>query len=190
MTRHLLRTVMAGCATTWLLAGAAQAAGPTSDQQLVTEVRRALQGYVRLTVFDDVRFQVEDGHVRLLGSVNEPYRRTDLEKRVARVPGVKEVQNDLAVQPVSIVDDETRLRLYRRIYGSLTFAHYGTGPLAPVRIVVANGRVTLVGIVASRVDKMLLEIIAREEAPFGIDSQLQVDGEQRKEPLPAGGRQV
>jgi hypothetical protein len=50
--------------------------------------------------------------------------------------------------------------------------------------------VTLVGIVASRVDKMLLEVIAREEAPFGIDSQLQVDGEQRKEPLPAGGRQV
>ncbi len=189
MTRHLLRTVMAGCATL-LLAGAAQAAEPTSDQQLVSEVRRALQGYVHLTVFDDVRFQVEGGQVRLLGSVNQPYRRGDLEKRVAKLPGVKEVQNDLAVQPVSIVDNETRLRLYRRIYGSLTFAHYGSGPLAPVRIVVANGRVTLVGIVASRVDKMLLEVIAREEAPFGIESQLQVEGEQRQEPLPVGGRQV
>ena len=189
MTRHLLRTVMAACAT-WLLAGAVQAAEPTSDQQLVGEVRRALQGYVHLTVFDDVRFQVEGGQVRLLGSVNEPYRRTDLEKRVARVPGVTGVQNDLAVQPVSIMDNETRLRLYRRIYGSLEFAHYGSGALAPIRIVVANGRVTLVGTVASNVDKMLLGIIAREAAPFGVDNQLEVDGQQRKEPLPAGGRQV
>jgi osmotically-inducible protein OsmY len=180
---------MAGCAAL-LRAGVAQAADPASDQQLVQEVRRALQGYVHLTVFDDVRFQVEGGQVRLLGSVNQPYRRTDLEKRVARVPGVKEVQNDLAVQPVSIVDDETRLRLYRRIYCSLDFAHYGSGPLAPVRIVVANGRVTLIGTVASRVDQMLLGIIAREIAPFGVDNQLQVDGLQPKAPLPTGGRQV
>lgn len=189
MTRLFLRPALAGCAAL-LLAGAVQAAEPVADQQLAGEVRRALQGYVHLTVFDDVRFQVENGQVRLLGSVNQPYRKTDLEKRVAGVPGVTEVFNDLAVQPVSGLDNETRLRLYRRIYGSLDFAHYGSGALAPVRIVVARGRVTLVGTAASNVDKMMLGIIAREIAPFGVDNQLVVAGQERKEPLPRGGRET
>lgn len=189
MTRLFLRPALAGCAV-MLLAGAVQAAEPVSDQQVVTEVRRAVQRYVHLTVFDDVRFQVENGQVRLLGSVNQPYRKTDLEKRVAAVPGVTAVLNELAVQPVSGFDDETRLRLYRRIYGSLEFAHYGNGPLAPVRIVVAGGRVTLVGTAASNVDRMLLGIIAREIAPFGVDNQLVVAGQERKEPLPRGGRET
>ncbi len=189
MTRHFLRPALAGCVVL-LLAGVAAAAEPVSDQQLGNDVRRALQGYVSLTVFDDVRFQVENGQVRLLGSVNQPYRRTDLEKRLARVPGVTGVQNDLAVQPVSIDDDQTRLRLYRRIYGSLQFAQYGSGPLAPIRIVVANGRVTLVGSVATNTDRMLLGSIAREIAPFGADNQLEVEGQQPKAPLPAAGRQV
>lgn len=188
MTRNLLRTVLAGCAL--LLAGTARAAEPVSDQELVGQVLRSIQRYPELTVFDDVRFQVQGGEVRLVGSVYKAYRRTDLEQRVAKLPGVTGVQNDLIVQPVSISDDQTRVRLYRRIYGNLQFAHYGAGSLAPIRIVVSYGNVTLLGSVTSRVDQAMLGMIALEEAPFRVDNQIQVERGQPKEPLPVGGRQV
>lgn len=134
-------------------------------------------------VFDSVGVAVEDGAVTLVGSVNRPWRKDDLDRRVAKVEGVRELRNEIRVQPVSSFDDRLRLQLYRRIYGSGTFARYASFPDPPVRIVVENGRITLTGIVNSNVERVLLGSIARGTLAFAVDNQVQVESEIRKEPV-------
>jgi osmotically-inducible protein OsmY len=160
---------------------------PRDPQDLIKDIRKAVLSYPQLSVFDDIRFELAEGGVRLLGSVNQPYRKRDIEQRVARVRGLASIRNDLEVQPVSIFDDRLRAQLYRRIYASGRFANYAVQVNPPVRIVVARGRVTLSGVVNSRVDQMLMGIIARETMAFGVDNQLVVEGERDKEPKPAKG---
>lgn len=158
---------------------------PRDPEELTEDVRRAILSYAQLSVFDDIKFELSQGGVRLVGSVHQPYRKRDIEQRVARVRGLASIRNDIEVQPVSIFDDRLRAQLYRRIYASGRFANYAVQVNPPVRIVVANGRITLSGVVSSRVDQVLIGLIARETLAFGVDNQLVVEGERDKEPRPA-----
>jgi osmotically-inducible protein OsmY len=152
--------------------------------RLERAVLSSLLGYSQTSIFDAVSFSVDNGVVTLLGSVHQPYRRGDLEARVARVPGVVGIDNRIAVQPVSLFDDDIRRALARQIYGDLRFVHFNrVNP--PVRIIVNNGRVTLTGVVASRVDQVQLGMIARNSPAFGVDNQLVVESEQAREPVKA-----
>ncbi|MFI5008366.1 MAG: BON domain-containing protein, partial [Solirubrobacterales bacterium] len=63
-------------------------------------------------VFDSVGVGVEEGVVVLQGSVNQPWRKDDLDRRVAEVPGVREIKNEIRVQPTSFHDDRLRRELY------------------------------------------------------------------------------
>jgi hypothetical protein len=89
------------------------------------EVRKAVADAIlrdpTYGVFDSVGVGVEEGVVVLQGSVNQPWRKDDLDRRVARVPGVREIKNEIRVQPTSIHDDRLRVQLYRRIYGDILF---------------------------------------------------------------------
>jgi len=156
------------------------AARSTAD--ITRDVRRAILGYANTTVFDHYAFRVDGGVVTLLGSVQRPFRRRDVEQRVARVAGVRAVDNRIEVQPASSFDDDVRRELARAIYANDRFVQYGLGPNPSVRVLVARGRVTLAGVVASRVDQVQLGLIARQIAPFGVDNQLVVESEQRHEP--------
>lgn len=133
-------------------------------------------------VFDSVGVAVEDGVVTLVGSVRQPWRKDDLDRRVARVEGARELRNQIRVQPTSTFDDRLRLQLYRRIYGNGLFVRYASFPDPPIRIVVENGRVTLTGVVNSRVERAVLDSIARGTLSFGVDNQVQVESEIAKEP--------
>jgi hyperosmotically inducible periplasmic protein len=157
-----------------------------SDAQIVTEVREAILRYPRYSVFDSVSFAVQDGVVVLQGSVQQPDRRSDIEDRVARVAGVREVRNEIRVQSVSLFDDQLRRQLYRAIYGD-RLAPYASMADPPVRILVDRGRVTLTGYVNSAVDQALLGHIARETLAFSVDNRIKVDGEERKEARPPSG---
>src|SRR5689334_23093928 len=75
------------------------------DVELADKVASAITQYTRYTVFDDLGGAVENGVVTLTGSVTMPYKRDDMEKRVARIDGVKAVNNQIHVLPVSIFDD-------------------------------------------------------------------------------------
>lgn len=155
-----------------------------SDVELRAAVLDTILRYPQTSVFDDYAFTVEDGQVTLLGSVQRPYRKGDIEARVARLDGVRAIENRIDVQPVSIYDDELRLRLYKAIYASGRFVHYG-GPNPSVRLIVKAGRVTLTGVVVSHVDQVQIGFIARAIVPFGVDNQLVVESEQRRqEPAP------
>ena len=52
----------------------------------------------------------------------------------------------------------------------------------PIHIVVENGNITLTGVVNSRVEKAVLETIARGVLAFRVDNQVQVESDIGKEP--------
>ena len=86
------------------LSAPAQAAD-TENLQLFRDVQKQVLRYAWFSIFDNVETQVNDGVVILHGKVTMPYKRSDLEHRVARVSGVKQVVNKIEVLPVSQFDD-------------------------------------------------------------------------------------
>ncbi len=153
-----------------------------TDAEVEKAVADTILGYVHYGVFDSVGVGVNDGVVTLVGSVYQPWRRDELDGRVARVEGVREIKNDLRVQPNSIFDDRLRAQLYRRIYGNELFVPYANFANPPIRIVVENGKVTLTGVVNSNVERVVLGSIANGTLAFSVDNQVQVESEMHKEP--------
>jgi osmotically-inducible protein OsmY len=152
-------------------------AEPRSDSEIRKAVGDAILLYPNLTVFDSVELGVENGVVVLRGSVKEPYHGSDIENRVARVPGVRVIKNEIAVQPVSFFDDRLRAGLYRAIYGDEMFVRYAQQANPPIHIIVDRGHVTLTGYVGSAVEQAVLGSIARQSLAFTVDNQVKVDGE-------------
>ena len=85
---------------------------------------------------------VDGGRVWLRGSVEWRQRGESVAAQVAALPGIVEVVNEIEVQSSAPEDVRLRRLLFERIY-------YGGGiptdpqPRWPVRILVAEGRVTL-----------------------------------------------
>lgn len=153
--------------------------GARSDAAIRRDAERAILGYAYYGVFDAVGVDVKDGAVTLAGSVLEPYRRDELERRVAKVAGVRSLDNEIEVQPVSFNDDRLRAQLVRAIYGGRVLVNASfVDP--PVRIVVANGRITLLGYVNSEVERQQIGHIARSTLAFGVDNQVKLESERVK----------
>ncbi len=152
------------------------------DAEIRKAVSDAVLGYAYYGVFDSVGVGVDQGVVTLQGSVLQPWRKDDIERRVARLEGVREVRNEIRVQPTSGFDDRLRFQLYRRIYGNGIFQRYATFANPPIRIIADHGNVTLTGVVNSRVEKAVLESIARGVLAFNVDNQVQVESDIEKEP--------
>ena len=108
-----------------------------------TTSARSINRYPRLTIFDDINATVENGVVVLTGKVTMPYKKDDLEKRIAKIDGVRSVRNDIGVLPVSQFDDELRYRVSRAIYGNPSFWNYAAMANPPIHIIVDGGHVTL-----------------------------------------------
>jgi osmotically-inducible protein OsmY len=132
-------------------------------------------------VFDSVGIAVDQGAVLLRGSVNRPWLKDALDNQVAQVPGVTQITNEIDIQPTSLFDDRLRTQLYRRIYGNGLFDRYAHLAIPPVRIIVVNGKVTLTGIVNSKVEQAVLGSIANSTLSFKVDNQVQIESEMKKE---------
>jgi len=157
-------------------------AAERKDSEIRKDVVDRILRYPWYTVFDSIEAGVEDGVVILRGSVNQPYRKSDLQKRVADIPGVKGVTNEIRVQPLSPFDDRLRRELLRGIYGDERFVRYASWAHPPIRIIVDRGRVTLTGVVGSAVEQQLLGHIARGTLAFAVDNQVKLESELRAEP--------
>jgi hyperosmotically inducible periplasmic protein len=147
------------------------------DFQVFKDVATSVERYAQFTIFDDVSASVKDGVVTLAGKVTMPYKRDEIEKRVARVDGVAAVRDNITVLPVSQFDDELRLRIARSIYGNSNFWNYGIMPNPPIHIVVEHGRVTLTGVVQSDVDRMLARSLATQFGALSVTNALKTDAE-------------
>ena len=160
---------------------AAASAQDRRDVRVADLVGRSIMGYAQFTIFDDIDASVENGIVTLSGKVTMPYKKTDIERRIARIDGVREVRNSISVLPVSPFDEELRYKISRAIYGNPSFWTYASMAHPPIHIIVENGRVTLTGVVNSNVDRMLASSLATGFGEFSVTNALRTDAERQSE---------
>ena len=172
MTRWILALLL-----TVGLAAPAWAADP-ANLQLFREASREVRNYTFFTIFDSVHASVDAGVVTLVGKVTMPHKASDLEKRVSRLPGVKQVVNNLQVLPVSPYDDQLRLAIARAIYSNPALAIYGRGRNPSIHVIVENGRVTLDGVVNIDQHRHLARLVAEGFDGFGpVQNNLKTEAE-------------
>lgn len=151
------------------------------DIRLADDIGRSVTSYVRLTIFDDINATVENGMVVLTGRVTMPYKKGDLEKRIAQLDGVRGVRNEIGVLPVSQFDEELRYRVSRAIYGNPSFWNYAAMANPPIHIIVEGGHVTLAGVVNSNVERMLARSLATGLGELSVTNALKTDAEVKSE---------
>ena len=146
-------------------------------EKLADKLRYDRVGYG--IAFDAINLGVQNGVVTLNGSVlDEPSHASAL-AIVANTPGVKNVVDNIQVQPASPMDDDLRISLARAIYGDPSLQKYWMDPQKPIRIVVDRGHVTLYGVVNNQMDKQLAEMRAKQVPNvFSVDDKLVVANQQ------------
>ena len=168
------RLIFAGVLAALAIAGTA-AAQDRQDQRLADEIAARVRSYPQFTIFDDVSGHVDGGVVVLTGKVTMPYKKRDIERRIAQIDGVREMRSEISVLPVSIYDDDLRRRIARAIYGSPSFWTYAAMANPPIHIIVEHGRVTLTGIVNSNVERVLARSLATGRGELAVVNELRTD---------------
>jgi osmotically-inducible protein OsmY len=126
-------------------------------------------------VFDAISVQVHNG-VATLGGHSHDYPNRDSALAVAStMPGVKDVVDEISVDPVSPNDDRIRIEVARTVYGFTSLNKYAMDPAKPIRVSVQNGNVALYGVVDSEADKDVANIQANTvPGVFSVKNYLQV----------------
>jgi hyperosmotically inducible protein len=156
-----------------------QVAGPAvPDEVLQRKLRGKIQsdriGY-GTTTFNAISVGVENGVVTLAGSAYGPMDKNSAVIDASYTAGVKDVVDHIQVDPVSIFDDRIRAVTARAVYGYPSLNKYAIDPAQPIRIVVQNGNVTLVGVVINQMDKDVAGLRANSvPGVFKVTNDLQV----------------
>lgn len=175
--------------------GAAIAGRKTPVPALAEQIRKSLVKLPTYGVFDDLNFQVNGSTVILKGYASRPILKSDAERTIASLEGVRSVVNRIEVLPLSQMDDNIRLKTYLAIYRNPNLQRYSTGsgfmprltPLRmaggitnnppvgwnPIHIIVKNGNVTLTGVVGRAADKTIAGMAAnRVSGVFAVNNGL------------------
>jgi osmotically-inducible protein OsmY len=154
---------------------------PVSDQQLQEKLLKKIQ-YDRVgygtTAFNAISVSVQNGVATLSGTAYGPVDKDSALAEASYLPGIKDVVDDITVDPVSPMDDRTRIAVFRAVYGFPSLNKYAIDPAKPIRISVQNGTVTLFGVVDSKADKDAAGIRANSvPGVFSVKNDLQVAGQ-------------
>jgi hyperosmotically inducible protein len=177
----MLKKAAAIMLTLALLGTPAAFAQERENLQVFRDISNQVNRYTQFTIFDSVSASVHDGNVVLEGWVTMPYKKDDIERRVRKVDGVTAVTNNIEVLPVSQFDNELRFRIARAIYGNSSFWNYAAMANPPIHIIVNRGRVTLVGVVNSNVERVLARSLATGFGAFDVKNELKTDAEVQAE---------
>ena len=163
-----------------------EVAGPTvSDEELKSKLAEKL-AYDRVgygNVFNAIGIDVQNGVVTLGGHARTYVDKDSALSLVSTYPGVKDVIDDIEVDPTSIMDDQTRAAVARAVYGYPSLNKYAIDPAKPIRISVQNGNVSLYGMVDSQADKDTAFIRANGvPGVFSVKNYLQVAGQPAESP--------
>jgi hyperosmotically inducible protein len=151
-------------------------AAKTELSRLERQVRHELVMLPYYNVFDWLEYEVDGNKVTLMGEVSRPTLKSDAERVVKRVEGVESVDNKIEVLPTSPNDDRIRAAVYRAIYGNPNFTKYAFRAVPPIHIIVKNGNVRLVGVVANEGDKNMANIQANGvSGVFAVKNDLVVE---------------
>ena len=187
----------------------AQQAPETSDAQqqqlarLAEAVRKQIVTDPQYGVFDTIHFAIQGGTVILRGYASRPTLKSGLESSIKKLNGVRSVQNQIEVLPLSPNDDRIRIQIYRAIYGpGSTLQRYTSNrggaaridatsvarraggitndpPIGwhSIHIIVKNGNVTLTGVVDNEGDFTIAGMRANMvPGVFSVDNDIQVAG--------------
>lgn len=147
---------------------------------LAREVRHELLMLPWYGVFDWLEAQVlPNNTVVLRGQVVKAVTRSDAEKAVKEIDGVKGVDNQIQVLPLSPSDDRLRRALYRALFNfDSPLFRYATTSNPSIHIVVDRGRATLRGVVANKFDSNYAYTKARGVSGlFEVKNELVVESE-------------
>jgi hyperosmotically inducible periplasmic protein len=155
-----------------------EVAGPTvSDQELQFKLQEKL-AYDRVgygNTFNAITVTVQNGAVTLGGHARTDVDRDSALAVVSTYSGVKEVTDNISVDPTSIMDDQLRLAVARAVYGYPTLNKYAIDPAKSIRISVQGGHVELSGVVDSQADKNTANIRANGvPGVFSVQNDLQL----------------
>lgn len=143
------------------------------EDKLATKLTYVREGYD--STFDYFALNVTDGVVTVEGQDRTGVGRDEALADIANMPGVKDVIDKVRIAPVSNYDDGLRLRAARAIYSDPVLTKYAMDPARPIRIIVDNGHVTLVGAVNSAMDKQIAGMRAGQLfGAFSVENKLQV----------------
>ncbi len=156
-----------------------QVAGPMVEDVTLRDKLAEKLAYDRIgystNAFNAFTIGVKNGTVTLGGTAYGPADKDSAISLVENYPGVKDVINNIEVDPVSPMDDRIRLAEARAIYGFPSLNKYAIDPAKPIRITVVNGNVTLSGVVDSQADKDTANIRANGvPGVFKVTNNLQV----------------
>jgi BON domain len=156
----------------------AYASGPRVEKagSLEEKVRHELNMLPYYGVFDDISFRVDGDKVTLLGEVWQPVLKAQTESAIKNIEGVKQVDDQIEVLPLSTFDDQIRWSAYRAIYGFGALARYRLGTHPAIHIIVKNGNITLTGVVANTMDKEMAFLRANGvHGAFSVKNELRVE---------------
>jgi osmotically-inducible protein OsmY len=155
-----------------------QVAGPNiPDAQLQKELTDKL-AYDRVgygNAFVSIGVTVQNGVATLGGHARWDPDKDSALALVSTTPGIKDVVDEIEVDPVSPMDDRIRLQVAQAVYGFPSLNKYAIDPAKPIRISVQNGNVELYGVVDSQADKEAANIRANTvPGVFSVKNYLQV----------------
>ena len=173
MARHSLITIPLALVLTAAAFGQLSSRG---TERITKEVRHELVMLPYYGVFDNLSYKVDGATVTLIGQVTRPTLKSDAENVVKKIEGVEQVKNEIDVLPPSPNDDRIRRAVYRAIYGNPALERYRLQAVPSMHIIVKNGNVTLVGVVATEGDKNIAGIKANGvSGVFSVTNNLQVE---------------
>ncbi len=159
---------------------AADKSAESAEAKMIRQVRHELIMLPYYGVFDNLSFKLNGRTVTLMGQVVRPSLKPDSARVVKDVDGVESVVNEIEVLPTSPNDDRIRLATYRAIYNDNMLYRYGLQAVPPIHIIVRNGNVILVGIVANQADKNVAGIRASGvSGSFSVKNELLVESGQK-----------
>jgi hyperosmotically inducible protein len=154
MHKLINRSIFAVALGALLVAGNLAAA--PKDTSLGGQVRHELNMLPYYGVFDAIGYEING--------------------QTVHIPGVEAVDNQIEVLPVSRFDDQIRLAAWRTAYSWPSLSRVASMPQPPVRILVKNGNITLVGIVSTQTDKDALTLrLNSVPGVFAVQNNLTVE---------------
>ena len=146
-----------------------------SDVALATEVAKVMQRYPYYTLFDSLDGTINGGVVTLMGKVTPDRDKAgELFERVAKIPGVQDVQNQIETITPSSGDDNLRRVIARQIFSSAHFQRFSSQVNPPFHIIIRNSVVTLIGYVQGDIERREMErIVGQTQGVLRVVNQLQ-----------------
>ncbi len=146
-----------------------------SDRAIADKATDQVRRYAFYTLFDDISVGVLDGVVTLRGEVTMPMKISEIVNLVSRIQGVQAVNSDVRALPASAADEQLRMSVASQIYRDQMFWDYSMQNDPPIHVIVDSGKVTLIGMVQSQVERLKAENIAKNAfGVISVDNHLRV----------------